>query len=137
MSKLETPLIRKYWKHVGGTLVEEFQVIKGSERNGRRVIDAIIIPNGENEIVHWSKVSLKGKDIICVQAKKGRLGMYLMGQTFFSEQLLRKLEPKSIISVALCTKDDMVLRPLLEQYPNMQVVVISTNPSKSAPANNR
>jgi len=59
-----------------------------------------------------------------VQAKKGRLGMYLMGQTFFSEQLLRRFKPKSIMSVALCRKDDSVLRPLLEKYTKMKVVVI-------------
>ena len=67
---------------------------------------------------------MKDKDIICVQAKYGRLGIYLMGQTFFSEQLMRELDPKSIISVALCTKDDGALRPLLQQYPNMKVVII-------------
>jgi len=131
MSKLETPVIHKYWKQVGGTLVEEFLVVEGSKDNGRRVIDAIIIPNAENKILKWNEVSLKGKDIISVQAKKSRLGMSLMGQAFFSERLLRKFEPKSVISVALCTKDDKILRPLLEQYPNMKIVVISTYPSTS------
>jgi hypothetical protein len=54
--------------------------------------------------------------------------MYLMGQTLFSEQLLRKYHnPGSIISVALCTKDDTVLRPLLEKYPNMKVVIMEAN----------
>jgi len=129
MSKNETPLIREYWKQVGGTLIEEFQVVKRSKDNAQRLIDAVIIPNGENKIAHWSEVSLRGKNIICVQAKKGRLGMSLMGQTFFSEQLLRKFETKSIISVALCTKDDIVLRPLLEQYPNMKVFIIDPNHS--------
>ena len=125
MSKLETPLIHKYWSQVGGTLVEEFPAVRPSKDKGKRFIDAIIIPNGDKKILKWNEVSLKGKDILCVQAKYGRLGMYLMGQTFFSEQLLREFEPKSIISVALCTKDDGVLRPLLEQYPNMKVVVIA------------
>jgi hypothetical protein len=51
--------------------------------------------------------------------------MYLMEQTLFSEQLLRKIHnPKSVLSVALCTKDDEVLRPMLEKYPNMKVVII-------------
>ena len=127
MSKLETPLIHKYWSQVGGTLVEEFPAVRPSKDKGKRVIDAIIIPNGDNKILKWNEVSLKGKDIICVQAKEGRLGMYLMGQTFFSEQLLKKFEPNSIISVAICTEDDSVLRPLLEQFPNMKVVVITAD----------
>jgi hypothetical protein len=119
MSKLETPLIREYWKQVGGTLVEEFPVVKPSKDKGRRVIDAIIIPNGDKKILKGNKVSLKGKDIICVQAKKRRLSMSLMGQTFFSQQLLKGFKPKSIMSVALCTEDDSVLRPLLEHHSNM------------------
>lgn len=41
MSKLETSLIRKYWKQVGGTLVEEFPAVQPSIDRGRRVIDAI------------------------------------------------------------------------------------------------
>jgi hypothetical protein len=31
------------------------------------------------------------------------------------------------MSIALCTEDDSVLRPLLEQYPNMKVVVIDSD----------
>ena len=124
MSKRETPLIRKYWSQVGGTLIEEFQAVKRSDDNSPRYIDAIIIPSGERKIAKTSEVSLEGKDIICIQAKHSRLGMYLMGQTLFSKQLLQKFKPKSILSVALCTKDDSVLRPLLESYPGMKVVII-------------
>ncbi len=124
MSKTETPMIRRYWEMVGGTLIEEFPVVKGTRYQGARRIDAIIIKNGERRIAKSNEVSLKGKDIICVQAKSHRLGMYLMGQTFFSEQLLRRFEPSSVSCVALCAKDDAVLRPLIEQYPQMKVVVI-------------
>ncbi len=90
MSKIENPLIHQYWKKVGGILVEEFPIIQKSKHSGRRVIDAIIVPDGENKILNWSQVSLKGKDIICVQAKKGRLGMSLMGQTFFFRTATKK-----------------------------------------------
>lgn len=126
MSKRETPLTRKYWKEVGGTLVEEFVMVPRGKDNGIRLIDAIIIPSGETKIAKQSEVSIDDKDIIAVQTKSTRLGMYLMGQTLFSEQLLRKFHsPKSILSVALCTKDDVVLRPMLEKYPNMKVVIIN------------
>ena len=126
MSKRETPLTRRYWKEVGGTLVEEFVMVPRGKNNGIRLIDAIIIPSGETKIAKQSEVSIDGKDIIAVQTKSTRLGMYLMGQTLFSEQLLRKYHnPKSILSVALCTKDDEVLRPMLEKYPNMKVVIIN------------
>ena len=62
--------------------------------------------------------------LIAVQAKASRLGMYLMGQTLFSADLLEFFEPRSIHSVALCKKYDEVLRPLLESYPGMEVIVV-------------
>ena len=126
MSKNETPLIRRYWERIGGTLTEEFPAVKRTKNNGPRYVDAVIIVGGEKRVAHHSQVSLQGRDIVCLQAKNGRLGMYLMGQTFFSEQLLRRFEPKSITSVALCTRDDAVLRAMLEQYPNMKVVIIGS-----------
>lgn len=52
-----------------------------------------------------------------------RLGMYLMGQAFFSAQLIQRFHPRSVVSVALCLQDDAVLRPLFEHYAGMRVVV--------------
>jgi len=52
------------------------------------------------------------------------MGMYLMGQTFFSAELVRRFRPASIRSIALCTADDSVLRPLLERYPGIEVIVL-------------
>jgi hypothetical protein len=42
--------------------------------------------------------------------------MSLLGQAFFSRELMRPFKPSSIRTVALCEKDDSVLRPLAEQY---------------------
>ena len=124
MSKHESPMIEHYWQQVGGTLVVEFPVVKRTRTCGRRLIDAVILPNREKRIAHWREVSLEGEEVIVVQAKAGRLGMYLMGQTFFSAALVERFGPVSVRSVALCRRDDSVLRPLLERYPGMEVVVI-------------
>lgn len=124
MNMSEKDLIHMYWKLVGGTLIKEFQVVPPGKDHGYRRIDAVIIPDGETEIKNWRDVDLKSKDIICVQAKTKRLGMYLMGQTVFSSKLLECFEPASIKAVALCTQDDSVLRPLLEAYEGVEVVVI-------------
>jgi hypothetical protein len=48
--------------------------------------------------------------------------MYLMGQAFFSAQLMQAFKPRSVESVALVTKDDSVLRPLFVTYEGMRVV---------------
>ena len=78
---------------------------------------------GEFRIAQQSEVSVESKDIIVAQAKFNRLGMSLLGQAFFSAQLMQRFHPRSVESVALVTKDDDVLRPLFEQYPGMRVVV--------------
>ena len=123
MSKNETPMTRWYWKQVGGTLIEEFIAVYGGADRGIRVLDAIILPSGEFRIAKQHEVSIEGKDIIVVQTKAGRLGMHLLGQALFSAQLVQRFRPRSVLSVALCSKDDAVLRPLFEQYPGTKVVV--------------
>ena len=39
MSKLETPMIERYWDKVGGTLILEFQAVPRSQGVGRRLLD--------------------------------------------------------------------------------------------------
>ena len=124
LSKRERPLIEKYWQRTGGTIVFEFPMVRGSATCGKRHLDALILPNRETKIENAHDVSLAGEDIIIVQAKDNRLGMYLMGQAVFSVELMRKFNPKSIRSIALCTKDCSVLRPLLDKYPEVEVVII-------------
>ena len=123
MSKHETPMTRWYWKQVGGTLIEEFVAVTRSEECERRCLDGVIIKGGRHRLARQSEVDITGKDIVVIQTKVGRLGMYLMGQALFSAQLMRAFRPRSIEGVALCNTDDARLRPLLERFPNMRVVV--------------
>jgi hypothetical protein len=124
VSKLETPMTQWYWKQVGGTLIEEFPAVKGTETCGQRLIDGVILlDDGPPKTAHWRDVNLEGQDIIVVQTKRGRLGMYLMGQVFFSAELMKRFRPRSIRSVALCEAHDSVLSPILESYPNMEIVI--------------
>ena len=123
MSKHETPMIHWYWQKTGGTLIEEFEAVKRTATCGQRLIDAVIITRGKKIIAQAKDVSVRGRDIIVIQAKASRLDMYLMEQVLFSAKLMRKFKPRSILSVALCTRDDDVLRPLLHEYENIKVVV--------------
>ena len=43
MSKNETPMILAYWERIGGTLIEEFQLVKGDAACGPRRADAVIV----------------------------------------------------------------------------------------------
>lgn len=128
MSKYETPMTRWYWQQVGGTLVEEFCAVLRSSTCGVRLIDGIIIKEGPGRIARRSEVSIEGKDIIVIQAKADRLGMNLMGQAFFSTELMKTFNPRSIEAVALVLKDDAVLGPIFEGLTGMHVVVCPVLP---------
>ena len=124
MSKLEKPMIERYWARTGGTLILEFQAVPQAPGQGRRLIDAVILPDLPLGRAHWKDVNLTGLKVIAVQAKAHRLGMYLMGQAIFSAELLkRRFAPVSVRSVILCSKDDVVLKEYLHDYPNVEVVV--------------
>ena len=124
MSKYDDPLIFEYWEKEGGTLCKGFRIVHEGETHGPRTLDAIILPDGPKKMVPGRDISLRDQDVIVVQAKPGGdkrgkkykpycLGMYLMGQTFFSAELVKLHRPRSIRSVALCKKNDSILGPLL------------------------
>ena len=123
MPKRETPMTRRYWR-VGGTLLEEYLIVPRSRGVGRRVVDAVIIVGGNHRIAsRVENVSLDGRDLIVVQTKATRVGMYLLGQAFFSRLLIKKYcKPKTVRTIALCTIDDAVLRPFAERY-GIEIVV--------------
>lgn len=126
MSKLETPMTRRYWERVGGTLLEEYLVVPSSPGVGWRRVDGVIIVDGDHRIVSGAErrsVSLDHHDLIIVQTKASRLGMYLLGQAFFSRELVKeRFTPRSVRTVALCAADDAVLRPIAERF-GIEVVV--------------
>ena len=130
MSKLETPMIERYWKRTGGTLICEFQLVPRGQGHGRRLVDAVILPDLPLARAHWRNVSLGGLDVILVQAKAHRLGMYLMGQAIFSAELLKRgFAPGKVRSVILCSKDDLVLREYLKPYPEVEVEIDTVAPT--------
>lgn len=118
-------MVIAYWRRVGGTLIEEYPLTKRQSNVGRRRADAVILPDDSTERLRpQTPVPLDGRKVIVVQAKTNRLGMYLLGQAFFSKQLCERLGATPVISVALCGADDDVLRPMYEQYEGCEVVVM-------------
>ena len=124
MSKLETPLTRRYWDSVGGALIEEFPAVRRVAGNAQRLLDGVIVLDQPKSILRFRDVEIKGKDIIVVQTKAKRLGMYLMGQAIVSRRLMEMFEPRSIRSVALCTQGDTVLEQMLKEF-GIELVVYS------------
>ena len=117
-------MTRRYWKQVRGTLLEEYLVVPASPGVGPRRLDGVIITDGEHRIASLKEdLDLNGHDLVIVQAKANRLGMYLIGQAYFSRELIqRRFKPRSVRTVALCVLDDAVLRPIAERH-SIDVVV--------------
>lgn len=124
MSKHETWRTRKYWEQVGGLLIEEFIAVSGSEHQGRRPIDGLIVLNEGKSIHNSNTYDLTNKDVIVIQTKSGRIGMYLLGQAYFSKFLIERHKPRTIKSVAICGKTDIVMEELAKLH-NVEIVVIS------------
>ena len=122
MSLHETWRTRKYWDTIGGLLIEEFVAVDGNKEQGRRPIDGIIVL-GEKKAVHSrNKFDLKGKDVIVIQTKKGRIGMNLLGQAYFSKLLIKKHSPRSIKTVAICGRNDKVMAEFAEEH-EVEIIV--------------
>ena len=108
-------------------LIRDLQDARAVTRDGRWV-DALVLPQRETRVAaRGERVDIApGERAILLQTKASRLGMYLMGQTLFSANLLRRRFPTAKIeSFALCMRDDDVLRPLLEAHVGCRVVVVS------------
>jgi hypothetical protein len=131
MSKRETPMTRRYWERVSGTLLEEYIIVPSRPGVGRRTVDAIIIKDGDHRIAYRAEnVSLDGHDIVIVQTKASRLGMYLLGQAFFSRELIKdRFAPRSVRTVALCAIDDAILHPIAERFGVEVVVDVAPPPT--------
>ena len=127
-------MTRRYCKRVGGILLEEYLVVPRSPGVRQRLIDAVIVLDGEYRIASKGEnVSLDGHDLVVVQTKAYRLGMYLMGQALFSRMLIEdRFAPRSVRTVALCLLDDAVLHPIAERF-GIEVVVDDLAGSASPP----
>lgn len=121
-------MTRWFWQQTGGLLIEEFPLVKRGVNNSSRFADGLIVLGEPNGISASRDFDIRGRDVIVVQSKAKRLGMYLMGQCVFSLELVKSFDPVSARSVAVCSKDDLVLRELLERHEGCSVVVYpSTN----------
>ena len=78
---------------------------------GRRLIDGVVILNGPHLIANLGEAAIENREIVVIQTKAYRLGMYLLGQALFSRHLMMAFRPRSVNTVAICTKGDAVLEP--------------------------
>ena len=108
-------------------------MVKSDRTQGKRHVDGLIVLGEPTSRTGPINFDLQGRDVIVIQTKASRLGMYLMGQCLFSRDLVMGLGARSVRSIALCTKDDRTLRPLLEKYHGCEVVVFDGDVDTLAP----
>ena len=135
MSKHETPMTEWYWRTLNegkGLLIREFPAVEGGKgrAEGKRHIDGVIIcgkKKGNRKGRKEDRAKVRGKKVIVIQSKAKRLGMYLIGQTIVSRELMKALGAKVVLSVAVHRKDDPVMRKVLESFRKCQAVVYPRN----------
>ena len=123
-----------YWQQTGGTLIEEFPVIGRGTAQGLRLLDGLIVLDGETfRMPPRTLIPLRDRKVVVVQAKNNRLGMSLAGQTLFSLELVRKhFDAANVTSIALCSRSDAVLQPILEAHAGCRVIVCPDEVCRSA-----
>jgi hypothetical protein len=103
--------------------------VRRSASSAQRLLDGLIVLDGNNRIARADEIKIEGMDVIVLQTKANRLGMYLMGQAFFSRELVKALNPKSIRTVAICVQDDSEMHSLCNQFQIEVVIYKSSNSS--------
>ena len=122
MSIRETAMVVTYWKRIGGTLIEEYLLTKQETNVGRRRADGVILVDGPTKRMKpQTPESLEGREVIVLQAKIGRLGMYLLGQAFFSKLLAERLGAASVRSIII-----HFASPVIRYHPYFVLTIRST-----------
>jgi hypothetical protein len=124
----ETPLTRRYWEHLDeGTLYEEFEIVRAEAGIRSRRADGVIVLGTPPRIAAPDErrhVSLDGEDVIVVQTKATPLNPYVFGQALLSMDLIAmRWAPRSLRSVLICAADDPELRPIVEDFPDLEICI--------------
>jgi len=130
MSKHETKMTRWYaeQRYPKGYLIEEFMALEAGPKNGRRLIDGVIIftkPYEKRELN-------KGERVVVIQSKNRRLGMGLIGQIIVSRDLVERSGANVLKSVGVCTEIDTVMHKMLRKHPKCRAVVYKRSAKKLA-----
>ena len=117
-------------EHARGAFIPEYCIVRRADCGGRYV-DALILPDEPHRRASFTDYpTLKDRNVIVVQTKAARMGMYLMGQALFSARLALARGAKSARSILLCTAPDSVLLPLLKDFPEVEVWVYDERSGK-------
>lgn len=125
VSRLETKMIDWFWEQVGGTLIEDFQIMPESGGQDRNLIATVIIPDEpKRKMTANTLLNLEGREILLVRTKNRHLNMSIILQTAFSAQLIKRFRnPLKVHPVILCTIKNHILESMLKANGGCRVVV--------------
>jgi hypothetical protein len=129
MSKRETPMTEGFWlSQAHGLFFAEYPLVRGAADRATRLVDGLILLDEPHGRGNWrDHASLSGRRVIVIQAKVGRMGMYLMGQALFSARLALACDAASVRSILLCHRPDSALLPLLKPFREVEVWLSDPN----------
>jgi len=83
----------------------------------QRLGDGLVLHGVPKELGRISREEIEGAEITVLQTKRTRLGMSVMGQAFFSRELMKKLFlPAVVHTVVICDQGDAVLEDLCRAH---------------------
>lgn len=113
--------LRAYWQATGGTLYPQYQILNPGRRGATRV-DGVIVSGGPSqEHAEGTWVDLRDRDVTIVTTTLARACMYSLGMAVFSRCLAERAGARAK-AVLIARDHDSALGPLIEQYPNVEVV---------------
>jgi hypothetical protein len=87
-----------------GAYIPEYCIVRPTLHCGVRLVDAVILPDEPHRRAKFQEYDkLAGRNVIVVQTKASRMGMYLMGQALFSARLVIAQGAKSVRSILRCS----------------------------------
>lgn len=106
-----------------GAFIPEYPLIlRPGPETSQRWADAVILPDEPHVCADVRDYrGLAGRNVVVVQTKTGRMGMYLMGQALFSAGLARAQGAAAVRSILLCNRLDQALMELLMPFPEVEV----------------
>jgi len=123
----EDAVVHEVWREFPGRLAPEFVV--ESERPRR--IDGVIVEAAEARLLTPRQTfSLADENVIAVQAKRGKIGLGLLGQTLFGARLIERQHPtvKSVMPLAAAVYPNTRVQELLRLVPDEMRVEVRTFP---------
>ena len=109
-------------KQALGLFFAEYPLVIRDVDRATRLVDGLILPDEPHGLDNWRDyASLAGRQVIVIQTKISRMGMYLMGQALFSARLAISAGAASVRSILLCHRSDGALLPLLKPFPEVEV----------------